>query len=568
MTQNESAMLAADAMYDRYAPDPDVPKNLRGLLPSYRRADADTVSLDGRHSIQSERQAEYLHRVARMLDDIYARRREKSPHLAAAIEENLGLRWSRYMELLDSPGYIPSIDSEGQLAALECAESIRLEGGLIGGDAAAISAETDMKDFANANQHELEAIRRKIHMAATRTCGTNDITQDMHTIATLHANDAMKTYGITAEWVEEKNRQITDPEAMRTLSESVAGEIATATIYNIVVRAHKSLRALDGGSENAAALWLDMLNHAHHSAPVFDAESPADIIRSVREIMDVSDAAWRRFLKMPRTSLRKILTAMRGSGKLSSPSIHSQSVLTLKRKYRPLILAVERRATLGESRHKSANELLDSLFATNVEARHHERRWENFTNLIRSYIAAADLTPAQRGCPLPCVHSTMRALVKRHSAGARHMRVPPMTWRQYVISMDAADAREPGYAPPEGEEEKILHSPLPTHTDGDLTLTPITSEEQAAGLLYSVRYETTRHIRSGYLPFLVSEGERDRAVIIMRDVHGYGQWKASSLRFTDAQTQNSLPLEDAVERLTQRLRRASRRERRAERTAA
>lgn len=568
MTQNESAMLAVDAMYDRYAPDPDVPNNLRSLLPSYKRADSETVSSDGRHSIQSERQAECLHRVALMLDDIYARRREKSPHLAAAIEKDLGLRWDRYVELLDSPGYMPPIDSEGQLAALECAENIRLEGGLIGGDAAAISAETDMKDFANANQHELEAIRRKIHMAATRTCGKNNITQDMHTIAALHANDAMKTYGITAEWVEEKNRQITDPEAMRTLSESVAGEIATATIYNIVAGTHKSLRALDGGSENAAALWLDMLNHAHHSAPVFDAKSPADIIRGVREIMDISDAAWRRFLKMPKSSLRKILTAMRGSGKLSSPSIHSTSALTLNRKYRPLILAVERRSTLGESRQKSANELLDSLFATNVEAKQNERRWQNFANLIRTYIAAADLTPAKRGCPLPCVHSTMRALVKRHKTDARHMRVPPMTWRQYVISMDAETTRDPNYTTIEPNEDKTLHSPLPVHTDGDLTLTPVTSAEQAAGLGYSVRYETTRNVRNGYLPFLLSEGESHKAVIIMRDIHGYGQWKAISVRFASAQTKNSLSLEDTVERLTRRLRRASRRERRAERTAA
>ena len=271
---------------------------------------------------------------------------------------------------------------------------------------------------------------------------------------------------------------------------------------------------------------------------------------------------------MPKSSLRKILTAMRGSGKLSSPSIHSMSALTLNRKYRPLILAVERRAALGESRHKSANELLDSLFATNVEARQNERRWENFSNLIRTYITAANLTPAQRGCPLPCVHSTMRALIKHHKIDARHMRVPPMTWRQYVISMDADNARAPGHAHPAGEEKKKLHSPLPTHTDRDLTLTPITSTEQAAGLLYSVRYETTRHIRSGYLPFLVSEEENQRAVIAMRDIHGYGHWKAISVRFASAQTQNSLSLEDAVERLTRRLRRASRKERRKEKAAA
>ena len=569
MNNTLPAVVADGALFDRCAPPSDE-KELANLRRSYLLIDKNLRSKEGRRPQQAETDAENLHRIAKMLTDIYQRRIARSPKLAAAIDPDLALTWSRYVELLEMPDYVPPIDTEGRLAAFEEAEAIRLAGGIISADhAGMISATSSLAQLGEANDKELEEIKCRINSRA-RSVADGQNTADSATIAALHTDEAMAAYGMDAAWIEQKNADIIDPRIIEHLSQNVHKDVLGTSIYNTAHRARESLEMLNGGSENARAVWLDLLNHLHHDDETFRVSSPSDIVRNTKEILNLSGPAWRRLMNMDASTLRKILDAQTprrgGPRPISIRNNRASRIRMLRNIYRQLTDIVERQAALGTSHYKSVNDLLDNMFATGAKALRKERPWRRFAHLIAEYLRKANLPPAQRGCALPCLSSTLRDLVAHHEKNAQELNVPPMKWHQYIASMDGDIERAHQHA--EDDSADALPSPVPEYTDGDTTVSPLQTRQEAENAPYSVRHFALRNYRENRLVFTVSTPMRTMGTIVMADPHGRGHWRVVGAHIQRYSDERDFVIDSVADRLTQKLRQSAKRARRARKEAA
>ncbi len=570
-SQTTPALVAITALYDRYAATPPLSKHPE-LIQTHGHIDREILVKEGSDAISAEFAVDQAHHMDAVQRQIYKRRRETSPHIASLIQPNLGVRWKSYVELIHMDGYIPPIDVQGRIAALKCAEDIRLGGGLIipSPNGTLRSAPgTAFNNLSNMNSHELDKIHSFIKSDILTQC-RDEIgqTTDALIIAAHHTDEAMAAYGLNAEWIERKNAAISNPRALKMLKDHVIPKYATIQTYNTIVRALKHLDALSGGSANAVNIWLNFLNHIHESDEAFIADSPADIIRNIRDILDISDAAWRKLVRMPEKTLMRILSKQHGDDRPRvNKATHTGGYKTVGMRYQPLISSLNRRTTLGESRHKGPNDLLDNIFSTGMKAR--TRPWRRFRGIISEYIRMTNTTPAQRGCTLSCIGNTLKTLIIHHDKNVEHASVPIMKWPQYITNMRAEQNRSElniktsvRYA--DKEIPPRMERIIDPYTSGDITVTPVETLEQLTNLQYQFRQKASGHWTPECRLFLTSKHfNTPTGMIVMSDRLGHGRWTIETIH-------NDREDHDLISQIAQETRKRMRdaRHKRTERRAA
>ena len=561
MTKTLPAAVAAGALFDRYAAEPM--KEYQQIVSVYDSVDQNIVKRSGKHPADAERAAELLHRVIPALKSLYERRVTASPHLAGAIKKYAGFRWDSLEKLLSMPNYIPPIDRNGRRYALEAAERIRLNGGLVN---AAPGGEIDVQpgrsftDLPGLDATELEQIKQAV-MAETldNTKDPLGATIDASAIASMHADEAMRTYGIDAAWVETKNAKAVRPEIIDLLKKHIATGIRNEQAYNAITKAHAHIAALSGGSDNAVAIWLNAINHISAGHSIFEIDSPAHLIAELRAMLDISNGAWKRLMRLSPDTLRQILAKQNRPAYLRLSSTATEQ--EIRQIYGPLVSAAERRAALGATRLRGPDQRLDSLFSTSRDAQLGQRDWKPMKHLIAEYIRISDMTTPRRGCTMKCVNATFRELLDHHIQRSAFSPVPKMRWHEYIASMRADKKRLLPVALDNDEPEpgriRLLTEPF---NAGEVRVRPLLSIEEVRELNYSL-------YRAGaglWLPntelFALSLPDRNtRGLIIMLDPHSNGRWRLHSFKHANTQGGKHRTMARAAPEIQRRLRNAARR---------
>ena len=578
--------VAIAALTDRYAsPDRRAPKV---LTRKFKSIDAELRRAEGPDAPESHELTSRYCLYANAERQIQRRRIAANPEAAFGIKDSLDLDWNDYEQLLDEPAFIPKMDTTGHALALELAEHARLSGGLlfrqpdgtVGGPSKLLSTSIGhILDDAHVNLLR-EQIKEQV-VSASREPLISE--RELDRVAEQITDTALLTCGIYRGWAQGISQTLLDSQTtLRRVNgidraTSKSAEIPhTVQSYNALRRVEKALDAILPGAENILTVWLNMMTELPHCHELLQARSPSEIAANIQTHLDIDRAAWRALHRMDPALLEGLIEDQK-------KPLHKKKNL--------LKSALERRARSGRSKYRSANKLLDKIFAiSKMDAFGTSRPPDHFrmTNLIVEFIKQSNMTAKERGCSHVCLGQTMTDLIDFHlvrlqSLGSAHI-VPKMNWHEYIANMRAFLKRRGQMTVRKLPRPRVPSTYTPLREYGyslteilraeDATLTniypvlraPSGDSAKLADLLSSAAYaafELTSDDRT------LTEEQRQAALVIAVDRHGHGKWQIDSVSPSYPAIQPGPNVLDALlKRLTRQLRLSAKEDRKAMRQQA